>query len=991
MNTKDFYLTVGIDNTKKLRLPRNQYGLEPSPGKNIRKKIHRLEILPPAIRLNKDEKELVEKLKVLVFKSMPSLVRRKQPTVSGKKASAVAPQSQSVTAALPSSLAEKTTSSTAIYPTTRNSKSAILGLILKSLTRFVTEEGGTVCVNRLGYTAKMVELSIERYEKTREEKTTPATPERVSSEEPRQPAPPNPPVTVSEEKESVTKTLADMVSMLANYKTRSVEVVRGYNEETQTVIFPPRTRNEVSFIDQARRSGWIEDATPEQHHRRGMLMYFARYWKDDFDNVAREERKLKQTHTMETYTTESMIRSCNLTGKQFKEIKGTLLARSNLSLELQPEKLKDLEKGPEPFFKVYKYCQQGKDPEKVKLWTTDVCEEVEHAIDQRYCEMIEEERTTSRRKQLTKNLPSLDYDLPPSVNGGPRRRGITALQGGDHGDVAFRIHYQFHLSSPQERKARGSASYACPLAQVAFAECKKDKFELLDGCGMMQRLEECKERFVSSCAITVHSKTDTSKLRTYLLPKDVDLETLRIEASPDGVGRRLLWKVGNEEQVRELDPKFHSDSPWNLTYLKSVSEFNDLYVGDLEYVCTLIGMNNCAGSSCAWCDLRQGLFGTGKGNERTRQTIDAHYQQHLAKRRVDEERGNKSKTKPVCGVQSHWLLSIDPRKIIIPTLHVELGLINKFNDEVTAWMQLNVEGLTPEWDAIRQSYLEAQEKETNLRIEYEQDKLNMDLKQKLTEAANLRKKTKKEYDVMQDEISKREGGFWDHQEDVFHQLGLKHESYFAGKLNGNSCRKQMEKAKEWSEKMAGLTIFNPEQSRLTEVQVKAEIAKFGKILGLFDSIFAQVRGVEAGLLPTEEQILKLEETIDMTGKLWLERGWSTDQPKWHLVFDGHLVDQVRFFWGLADKLDDVIEKAHQPWKREKERTWNIKNFRMQQKQQLAAVRKRNHFKIRAELDKTQQLRKRTFKNVDDRKRKVQEKKESVREAKTVKREGHFAG
>jgi hypothetical protein len=145
---------------------------------------------------------------------MPRLERRKQSNPSGKKASGVAPQLQSVTAALPSSLAKKTTLSTAIYPTTRNSKSAILDLILKLPTRFVTEEGGSVCVNRLGYTAKMVELSIERYEKTREEQTTPATPERVSSEEPRQPAPPNPPVTVSEAKESVTKTLANMVKQL---------------------------------------------------------------------------------------------------------------------------------------------------------------------------------------------------------------------------------------------------------------------------------------------------------------------------------------------------------------------------------------------------------------------------------------------------------------------------------------------------------------------------------------------------------------------------------------------------------------------------------------------------------------------------------------------------------------------------------------------------------------------------------------------------------
>jgi hypothetical protein len=57
---------------------------------------------------------------------------------------------------------------------------------------------------------------------------------------------------------------------------------------------------------------------------------------------------------------------------------------------------------------------------------------------------------------------------------------------------------------------------------------------------------------------------------------------------------------------------------------------------------------------------------------------------------LDEERRNKSKTKPVVhGVNSHWLLTIDPRKIIIPILlllHVEIGLIlNKFNEEVMAY------------------------------------------------------------------------------------------------------------------------------------------------------------------------------------------------------------------------------------------------------------------------------------------------------------------
>jgi hypothetical protein len=41
--------------------------------------------------------------------------------------------------------------------------------------------------------------------------------------------------------------------------------------------------------------------------------------------------------------------------------------------------------------------------------------------------------------------------------------------------------------------------------------------------------------------------------------------------------------------------------------------------------------------------------------------------------------------------------------------------------------------------------------------------------------------------------------------------------------------------------MAELNILNPtQQSRLTKQEMKDEITKFGKILGMFDSIVAQV-------------------------------------------------------------------------------------------------------------------------------------------------------
>ena len=61
------------------------------------------------------------------------------------------------------------------------------------------------------------------------------------------------------------------------------------------------------------------------------------------------------------------------------------------------------------------------------------------------------------------------------------------------------------------------------------------------------------------------------------------------------------------------------------------------------------------------------------------------------------------------------------------------------------------------------------------------------------------------------------------------------------------------------------------------------------------------------------------------------------------------MDQVKRHQGLADKNDDMIEKAHQPWKREKARTWIIKNFKQGQSHQLGSARKRSHYLIEAKL------------------------------------------
>jgi hypothetical protein len=94
-----------------------------------------------------------------------------------------------------------------------------------------------------------------------------------------------------------------------------------------------------------------------------------------YDDIASEEQNLKRTHTIDTYTTEIMIWNCSLTrdssSEKSRDVVGTFKCFNGTPCQ---ETQRD-GKGPDPILKVYKYCTQGKDPEKVKLWTTNVCEE----------------------------------------------------------------------------------------------------------------------------------------------------------------------------------------------------------------------------------------------------------------------------------------------------------------------------------------------------------------------------------------------------------------------------------------------------------------------------------------------------------------------------------------------------------------------------------------------------------------------------------------
>ena len=150
-----------------------------------------------------------------------------------------------------------------------------------------------------------------------------------------------------------------------------------------------------------------------------------------------------------------------------------------------------------------------------------------------------------------------------------------------------------------------------------------------------------------------------------------------------------------------------------------------------------------------------------------------------------------------------------------------------------------------------------------------------------------------------------------------------------------------------------------------------------------------MNGIDTGLLPRRENVEKLKTALEGAKKRWLDVGISKFQPKWHYVFDGHLLDQYEHCGGLADKSDETIEKGHQEWKRLRQRFWRITNFEVREKAMVTAWRRRKHPNIQQALAKFRSQLPRQSPN-SKRERNHDAIQESVKEEKTAKRSQYTA-
>lgn len=140
-----------------------------------------------------------------------------------------------------------------------------------------------------------------------------------------------------------------------------------------------------------------------------------------------------------------------------------------------------------------------------------------------------------------------------------------------------------------------------------------------------------------------------------------------------------------------------------------------------------------------------------------------------------------------------------------------------------------------------------------------------------------------------------------------------------------------------AEKATEQALDELDQSAVSTKDLEETMDLYEQLYGLLDKIFSDLRKI----LPSEEELVDLEDAIKYARVIWIERLQISCTPKAHALFDGHALEQHKRVEGLGDKTEDFVEHGHQLGLRDERRTWNIRNFEACQRSQIRNTRRRN--------------------------------------------------
>ena len=214
------------------------------------------------------------------------------------------------------------------------------------------------------------------------------------------------------------------------------------------VILPPDLQTSMSFVEEAKRSNWIQEMLYSDVHQKGMLLHLAQEHPSINVSIANQKRSLLQCPMLSTPQTLALGRLAGINNQQMERLRSFTRTVGKADLKYQKKEIARIDTdvgihptNPEPVFRKHTLewaTTSGSDvkkklPEQCSYWNTDVLLEVASEVDMIVSTIFLQKSdgsptTSTASTTLQPTLQPLDYDAP-----GFATRGVVVLFGGDHG------------------------------------------------------------------------------------------------------------------------------------------------------------------------------------------------------------------------------------------------------------------------------------------------------------------------------------------------------------------------------------------------------------------------------------------------------------------------------------------------------------------------------------------------------------------------------
>jgi hypothetical protein len=753
-----------------------------------------------------------------------------------------------------------------------------------------------------------------------------------------------------EEAHIISSLAAEIVSRMGG---EAVEFKHIGNNKPGMIQSVPRAKSRKSFQITEKKTGWLKrllkhagSVSSESDVAEWMMESLSKYFEEPFIKVA-NKMGLFGAKVMGAVEATAMWTEAGLTTRQQRTILKHLRQNFGYMIQVPPKDMSELLRQRNDniqlnFFEM-EYFDKGdtkkeKKGEKVQGWTANGCQII--------CDEIKEVIEAGGPNDPI----SFGYLLEEFI------RGCTIVLGSDHGAEHSQLLAKINLLSSTVRRVTGKIEMGSRTIQFGNIRCRTDK------SGILINVAQCVNDFIRDLkeSMMVGIKDDANNIDVIYVPKKAK-HTFRTDVDDEG---RCFFLYDLNDEVKAVALK--SLDGQELEIWTIIENFDYYVTADLALMFTVQGRTGHSSSRCAWCDVKSADLKKGKkGKDLTLDQLkecEGKINSYNTSKAQAEAQGKdfKQRKPETNGVVEEVQWNVDPGRLIVPLLHLLIGLVNKTLSTFRDFLDKFVELIGEEEQLLRTQLIEANERFEMVKDRTEElrflksvaygklmslgdgvaslpkgDPRAVQLLEAhtalrahiavLTEEYEALEKEKpvlrakiKKLTAAVNEAKKKRIGDRDGLDTIINRImreiaGIIPQAFHGGSLNGVDCRRFLDNVEEIFELIKDEAMsrirddrYKKQGGKMTESELEDTMSQYEKILDVMDVCFSKLRTPA----PTEDEKNEADEAVFVLKKLWINAGINIT-PKAHVLFE-HAIKQFRRIpGGIADKAEDFVEKFHQ--------------------------------------------------------------------------------